>query len=209
MNLSVDYADTMPRFAEVARRKRTHSKKSEKDDSKRKTPPAEDDAFVPEPAAPKSKSLTIKEPTAQAPSQPPPVEGKGKGKVVEPPRPLKTLRHTREPSLPASSPDASEAVTKRIAKPQLHAALHPAAGDTGFTMFNDYAKWLGQCASSVAPETWEHILIDQPNSLLSFELMSSFIVSTFQCLTCFLAFPYHFLDTDPSPFFVLSPPCAC
>ena len=44
-------------------------------------------------------------------------------------------------------------------------------------MFNDYAKWLGQCASSVAPETWDHILVDQPNSLLSFGLMSSFIVS--------------------------------
>ena len=132
---------------------------------------------MPEPAAPKSKTLTIKEPTAQAPSLPPPVEGKGKGKMDEPPRPLKRLRHAREPSLPASSPDASETAPGRITKAQLHATLHPAAGDTGFTMFNDYAKWLGQCASSVAPDTWDHILVDQPNSLLSFGLMSSFIVS--------------------------------
>ena len=167
----------MPRFSEVAKQRRTRSKKPEKEDLKRKTPPAEDEAFVPEPAAPNSKSLTIKEPTAQAPSLPPPVEGKGKGKMDEPPRPLKRLRHAREPSLPASSPDASEIAPGRIAKPQHHATLHPAAGDTGFTMFNDYAKWLGQCASSVAPETWDHILVDQPNSLLSFELMSSFIVS--------------------------------
>ena len=177
MNLSIDFADTMPRFAEVARQKRTRAKKSEKDDSKRKTPRPEDDAFVPEQTAPKSKSIKIKEPTAQAPSLPPPVEGKGKGKMDEPVRPLKRLRHAREPSLPASSPDASETAPGRTAKAQLHATLHPAAGDTGFTMFNDYAKWLGQCASSVAPETWDHILVDQPNSLLSFGLMSLFIVS--------------------------------
>ena len=100
-DLLVGFADTMPRFSEVAKQKRTRSKKSEKEDRKRKTPPAEDEAFVPEPAAPKSKSLTIKEPTAQAPSLPPPVEGKGKGKMDEPARPLKRLRHNREPSLPA------------------------------------------------------------------------------------------------------------
>lgn len=164
---------------------------------------------MPEPAVPKSKSLNIREPTAQAPKLPPPVEGKGKGKLTEPPRPLKRLRHAREPSLPVSPPDSTEPTTARIAKPQLHDAIHPVAGDVGFTMFNDYAKWLGQCASSVAPETWEHILIDQPNSLLSFGLMSSFIVSKFQCLILFFAFPYHFLDTNPSFFVVLSLPCAC
>ena len=173
----------MPRLTEIAKQRKPRSKKSGKEDLKRKTPPAEDDAFVPEPAAPKSKSLTIREPTAQAPKLPPPVEGKGKGKLTEPPRPLKRLRHAREPSLPASSPDttetATETATARIVKPQLHAALHPVAGDVGSSMFNEYAKWLGQCASSVAPETWEHILIDKPNSLLSFGLMSSFIVSKF------------------------------
>ena len=167
----------MPRFSEVAKQKKPRSKKSEKEDQKRKTPPAEDEAFVPEPAAPKSKSLVIKEPTVQAPSMPPPVEGKGKGKVVEPPRPLKRLRHAREPSLPVSSPVVPETTPGKTVKAQLHATLSPAAGDTGFTMFNDYAKCLSQCASSVAPETWSHILVDQPNSLLSFGLMSSFIVS--------------------------------
>ena len=171
----------MPRFSEVAKQRRTRSKKSEKEDLKRKTPPAEDDAFVPEPAAPKSKDLIIREPTAQAPKLAPPVEGKGKGKLTEPPRPLKRLRHARESSLPASPPDATETATKtataRIVKPQLHAALHPVAGDVESSMFNEYAKWLGQCASSVAPETWEHILIDNSHSLLSFGLMSSFIVS--------------------------------
>ena len=169
----------MPRLTEITKQRRPRSKKSDKEDLKRKSPPAEDDAFVPEPAAPKSKNLTIREPTAQAPTLPPPVVGKGKGKLTEPPRPLKRLRHARESSLPASPLDATETTTARIAKPQLHAALHPVAGDVGFTMFNDYAKWLGQCASSVAPETWEHILIDKPNSLLSFGLMSSFIVSKF------------------------------
>ena len=141
----------MPRLTEIAKQRKPRFKKSGKEDLKRKTPPAEDDAFVPEPAASKSKSLTIREPTAQAPKLPPPVEGKGKGKLTEPPRPLKRLRHAREPSLPASPPDATETTTARIAKPQLHAALHPVAGDVGFTMFNDYAKWLGQCAKLGGP----------------------------------------------------------
>ena len=92
-------------------------------------------------------------------------------------RPPKKLRHTKEPSLPASPTIVPEANQGKTVKAQLFATLCPAAGDTGFTMFNDYAKWLGQCASSVAPETWDHILVDQPNSLLSFGLMSSFIVS--------------------------------
>ena len=116
-DLSIAFADTMPRLSEMAKQKRPRSKKSDKEDLKRKTPPAEDDAFVPEPAAPKSKSLTIREPTAQAPKLPPPVEGKGKGKLTEPPRPLKRLRHAKEPSLPASPPDATETTTARIAKP--------------------------------------------------------------------------------------------
>ena len=171
----------MPRLTELAKQKKPRAKKSAKEDSKRKTPPAEDEAFVPEPAAPKSKSLTIREPTAQAPKLPLPVEGKGKGKVDEPPRPLKRLRRANEIPPPASPEEvtetAPETVAKRIAKPQLHAALDPDAGDVGFSMFNEYAKWLGQCASSVASETWKHILIDSPNSLLSFGLMSSFIVS--------------------------------
>ena len=105
----------MPRLSEMAKQKRPRSKKSDKEDLKRKTPPAEDDAFVPMPATPKSKDLTIREPTAQAPKLPPPVEGKGKGKLTEPPRPLKRLRHAREPSLPVSPPDATESTAARIA----------------------------------------------------------------------------------------------
>ena len=171
----------MPRLTELANQKKPRSKKSVKGDLKRKTPPAEDEAFVPEPAVPKSKSLTINEPTAQAPKLPRPVKGKGKGKVDEPPRPPKRLRRARELSLPASPAEvtetAPETATKRIVKPQLHAALDPDAGDVGSSMFNEYAKWLGQCASSVASETWKHILIDNSHSLLSFGLMSSFIVS--------------------------------
>ena len=167
----------MPRFSEIAKQRKSRAKKSEKEDKKRKTPPTEDDAFVPEPAAPKSKSLTIKEPTAQVPSLPPPVEGKGKGKMDELARPPKKPRHTKDPSLPVPPTIVPEADQGKIVKAQLFATLNSAAGDTGFTMVNDYAKWLGQCMTSVAPETWNHILVDQPNSLLSFGLMSSFIVS--------------------------------
>ena len=132
---------------------------------------------MPEQTAPKSKSLTIKEPTAQAPSLPPPVEGKGKGKMDELARPPKKLRHTKDPTPPVQSTIIPETNQGKTVKAQLFATLNPAAGDTGFTRVNDYAKWLGQCATSVAPETWNHILVDQPNSLLSFGLMSSFIVS--------------------------------
>ena len=171
----------MPRLTELATKKNPRARKSAGEDPKRKTPPAEDEAPVPEPAAPKSKSLTIREPTAPVPKLPRPVQGKGKGKMDEPPRPLKRLRRASEVPLPASPAEVTETVpktaTKRIAKPQLHAALDPDAGDVGFSMINEYVKWLGQCASSVASETWKHILIDSPNSLLSFGLMSSFIVS--------------------------------
>lgn len=90
----------MPRFSEIAKQQKTRSKKSVGDDKKRKTPPTEDDVFVPEPAAPKApkqKSLVIKEPTPQTLSLPPPVEGKGKSKVVEPARPPKKPKHNNDP----------------------------------------------------------------------------------------------------------------
>lgn len=177
--LSINFADTMPRFAEIAKQRKSRAKKLEKEDKKRKTPPAEDEAFVPEPTAPKSKSLTIKEPIAQAPSLPPPVEGKGKEKMDELVRPPKRSRHAKESPLPVPSTIVPKANQGKTVKAQLSATLNPTAEDTGFTMVNDYAKWLGQCATSVAPETWNHILVDQPNSLLSFGLMSSFIVSVF------------------------------
>ena len=171
----------MPRLTELAAKKNPRARRPTGEDPKRKTPPAEDEAFVPEPAAPKSKSLTIREPTAQVPKLPRPVQGKGKGKVDEPPRPLKRLKRASETPSPALPAEVTETVpetaTKRIAKPQLHAALDPDAGDVGFSMFNEYAEWLGQCASSVASETWKHLQIDNSHSLLSFGMMSSFIVS--------------------------------
>ena len=170
----------MPRFSEIAKQRKTRAKKSDGDDKKRKTSPTEDDTFVPEPASPKTpkqKTLTIKEPTPPTLALPPPVEGKGKQKVVEPARPPKRPKHNNDP--PPSVPPmiAPEADQEKILKTQLFAKLNPAAGDAGLTMATDYSKWLGQCMASVAPEVWNHILVDQPNSLLSFGLMSSFIVS--------------------------------
>lgn len=171
----------MPRLTDLAKQKKPRVKKSSKEDPKRKTPPAEDEAFVPEPAAPKSNNLTIREPTAQAPRLPHPVEGKGKEKVDEPPRPLKRLRRASNLTLPASPAEVAETApqtgAQRIANPQPRAVLNTDAGDIGFSMFNEYAKWLGQCASSVASETWKHLLADNSHSLLSLGLMSSFIVS--------------------------------
>lgn len=108
---------------------------------------------------------------------PPPVEGKGKQKVVEPARPPKKIKHNNDP--PPSVPPmiVPETDREKILKTQLFAKLNPAAGDVGLTMAIDYAKWLGQFMSLVASEVWDHVLVDQPNSLLSFGLMSSFIVS--------------------------------
>ena len=100
--------------------------------------------------------------------------------MEEPPRPLKRLKRVSEtpPALPAVVTETvPETATKKIAKPQLHAALDPRAGEVGFSMINEYVKWLGQCASSVAPDTWERLLMDNSHSLLSFGMMSSFIVS--------------------------------
>ena len=170
----------MPRFSEIAKQWETRARKSDGNDKKRKTPPTEDDAFVPEPAAPKApkqKSLVIKEPTPQTLALPPPVEGKGKQKVVEPARPPKKPKHNNDP--PPSVPPVivPETDREKILKTPFFAKLNPAAGDVGLTMATDYAKWLGQCMSSVASEVWDHVLVDQPNSLLSFGLMSSFIVS--------------------------------
>ena len=175
----------MPRFSEIAKQRKTTVRKSGGEDKKRKNPPTEDDAFVPEPAAPmvpKQKSLVIKEPTPQTLALPPPVEGKGKQKVVEPARPPKKPKHNNDP--PPSVPPVIVPETERekILKTQLFAKLNPAAGD--------YAKWLGQCMSSVASEVWDHVLVDQPNSLLSFGLMSSFIVSVSYCSNLFFAFTY-------------------
>ena len=108
---------------------------------------------------------------------PPPVEGKGKEKVVEPARPPKKPRHTKDPSPPVPLMIVPEADQEKILKTQFLAKLNPAVGDVGLTMATDYTKWLAQCMASVAPEVWNHIMVDQPNSLLSFGLMSSFIVS--------------------------------
>ena len=170
----------MPRFSEIAKQRKTRAKKSDGDDKKRKNPPTEDDVVVPEPAAPKASkqnSLVIKEPTPQALAPLPQVEGKGKQKVLESALPPKKPKHNNDP--PPSVPPmlAPRVDQEKILKTQLFATLNPAAGDTGLTMATDYAKWLGQCMTSVAPEVWNHVLVDQPNSLLSFGLMSSFIVS--------------------------------
>ena len=62
-------------------------------------------------------------------------------------------------------------------KTQFLVKLNLVAGDVGLTMATDYTKWLAQCMASVAPEVWDHLMVDQPNPLLSFGLMSSFIVS--------------------------------
>ena len=170
----------MPRLTELATKKNPRARRSAGEDPKRKTPPAEDEAPVPESAAPKSKGLTIREPTAPVPKLPRPVQGKGKGKMEEPLRPLKRLKRVSEtpPILPAAVTETvPETATKKIAKPQLHAALDPRAGEVGFSMINEYVKWLGQCASSVASDTWERLLMDNSHSLLSFGMMSSFIVS--------------------------------
>ena len=70
-----------------------------------------------------------------------------------------------------------EADQEKILKTQFLAKLNPAAGDVGLTMATDYTKSLAQCMAWVALEVWNHIMVDQPNSLLSFGLMSSFIVS--------------------------------
>lgn len=93
----------MPRFSEIAKQQKSRAKKSDGDDKKRKTPPTEDDVVVPEPAAPKApkqKPLVIKEQTPQTLALPPPIEGKGKGKMEEPARPPKKPRHTKDPSPP-------------------------------------------------------------------------------------------------------------
>ena len=176
----------MPRLTELATKKNPRARRSAGEDPKRKTPPAEDEAPVPESAAPKSKNLTIREPTAPAPKLPRPAQGKGKGKMEEPPRPLKRLKRASEtsPALPvtvtATVPETvPETVTKRIARAQLQAALDPRAGEAGSSMINEYVKWLGQCASSVVSDTWERLLMDNSHSLLSFGMMSSFIVSKF------------------------------
>ena len=92
-------------------------------------------------------------------------------------RPPKKPRQTKDPSPPVTPTIVPEVNQGKILKTQLFAKLNPAAGDVGLTMATDYTKWLGQCMTLVAPEVWNHILVDQPNSLLSFGLMSSFIVS--------------------------------
>lgn len=170
----------MPRFSEISKKPKTRAKKSTGDDKKRKTPPTEDDATLPEPEAPKvpkQKALSINEPTSLAPSLPPPVEGKGKEKLVEPPRHPKKSRHTKDPSPPVPPVIVPEADQKKTLKTQFLAELNSTAGDVGLTMATDYTKWLAQCMTSVAPEVWDCLKTDQPNPLLSFGLMSSFIVS--------------------------------
>ena len=97
--------------------------------------------------------------------------------MEEPARPPKKPRHTKDPSPPVPPTIVPEADQEIFLKTQLFAKLNLAAGYAGLTMATDYSKWLGQCMASVAPEVWNHILVDQPNSLLSFGLMSSFIVS--------------------------------
>ena len=106
--------------------------------------------------------------------------------MEEPPRPLKRLKRASEtlPALPATVTETvpetvPETATKKIARPQFHAALDPRAGEVGFSMVNEYVKWLGQCTSSVASDVWERLLMDNSHSLLSFGMMSSYIVSKF------------------------------
>ena len=180
----------MPRLTELAAKKNPRARKPIEEDLKRKTPPAEDEASVPESAVPKSKGLTIKEPTVPVPKLPRPIQGKGKGKMEEPPRPLKRLKRASEtlPALPTTVTETvpevvpetiPETATRKIARPQFHAALDPRAGEVGFSMVNEYVKWLGQCTSSVASDVWERLLMDNSHSLLSFGMMSSYIVSKF------------------------------
>ena len=109
----------MPHFSKIAKKSKSRSKKTVGDDKKRKTPPTEDDAIMSEPAAPKApkqKTLTIKEPTPQTLALPPPVEGKGKEKVVEPVRPPKKPRHTKDPSPPVPPVIVPEADQEKVLK---------------------------------------------------------------------------------------------
>lgn len=190
----------MPRFSKIAKKSKIRANKTAGDDKKRKTPTNEDDVILSEPAAPKvpkQKTLTINELTPQALNVPPPVEGKGKEKLVEPPRPPKKPRHTKDPSTLVPPVTAPEADQKKTLKTQFLAELHSTAGDAGLTMATDYTKWLAQCMTSVASEVWDRLKTDQPNPLLSFGLMSSFIVSilTFD-LFVFSLYNHHLLTSQ-------------
>ena len=127
----------MPRLSELAKKTKSRAKK---DDKKRKTPPADDDVTLSDPVVPKipaQEALSIKEPTTQAPSQPLPVEGKGKGTLVEPSRPPKKPRTIKDMSLPVMPANVPEAAKTRTLKTQFHAELHANAGDAGLTMATD------------------------------------------------------------------------
>ena len=50
-------------------------------------------------------------------------------------------------------------------------------------MATDYTNWLADCMNSVAPEVWDRLKSDQITPMLSFGLMSSFIVSILVSLT--------------------------
>ena len=55
--------------------------------------------------------------------------------------------------------------------------LHLNAGDSGTAMVEDYAKFLAEGYSSIAPEVWDRFKSDQIGGLLNLGLMSSLIVS--------------------------------
>ena len=166
----------MARLTELASRKpKSRSKRVTREGPKRKTPADrshdkspvhEHDVSLPEleipnkpevqkkPEAPKLKGVVFKEPAPQTKTLPAPVEGKGKGKLVEPPFPTNKQKLTPVVEQGLVTPDP-KVITRREVDTREHLSLSDSAGATGKAMAVDLMTRVARSLSTVDTKLWE------------------------------------------------------
>lgn len=156
--------------------------------------------------APKLKGVVFKEPTSQPKSLPAPVEGKGKGVFVEPPRPFKKQKFTPVCEQRQAIPDP-EVITRREVDTRENLSLSNNAGATGQEMAVDLMTRVARSLSTVSSNLWEQFKDSDTHAQVELEIHFHIVVCIyllhFFALT-FLLFQQFLLSSFPLSLFQAS-----
>lgn len=118
--------------------------------------------------APKLKGIVIESPPREQIKTPPaPVDGKGKGKLVEPARPLKKQR--LGPILEQRQLFSTTELTDKMEKLDLqnYLLLHKKAGASGQAMSIDLLARMVQSSNLISADLWDRFKTKSPSLFLS------------------------------------------